>query len=117
MALAPDVPDITVYILEGGIMRTLFTGTVSFAMWTALAPLAAGAAAPAAAKSDPIDAAIERTKQPKTETLAEAIRYEKMKDEAAARQASLEKSGRPDSARTNGPKPKAKTEPVASARK
>jgi hypothetical protein len=86
-------------------MRKLLTLTV-FTVWAAI-----GAAAD---KRDPIDAAIERTKQPKTETLAEAIRYEKMKDEAAARQARIEAAkASPEQAKQKR-KP---AEPVTSARK
>jgi hypothetical protein len=36
---------------------------------------------------DPIDSQIEKTGKPKTETLADAIRWEKAKDAAAAREA------------------------------
>lgn len=46
----------------------------------------AGASISFAAK-DPIDAQIEKTGKPKTESLADAIRYEKAKEAAAEREA------------------------------
>ncbi len=86
-------------------MRKLLTLTV-FTVWAAM-----GAAAD---KRDPIDQAIDRTKQPKTETLAEAIRYEKMKDAAAERQARLESGKASQEQAKQKRKP---AESVASARK